>query len=103
MPASSLRIRALSPHDLAGRNARDWLDAASRSRGRVLLAERNAVPVATIALGSGVVTVEPAKARADDVQSLRFARYRMLRQAGQRWPAPTSQRTAQTAPLAEVA
>jgi hypothetical protein len=66
-----LTIRAATPRD-----------SRPRMRGPALLAERDGVPIAAIALTSGTVVVDPFSPTEDAVALLRSRRYRLLRQGG---------------------
>jgi hypothetical protein len=76
MSDTPLTIRAVAARDLAGRP----------TPGRMLLGERNGRPVATIALTSGALAADARNATAQDLHLLRFARYRTVSQAADRWP-----------------
>jgi hypothetical protein len=80
--SAALTVRAATPHDAptVARLAR--LDGRTPPRGAALLAERDGVPVAAIALTSGSVLADPFHATADAVGLLRGRRYRLLRQGG---------------------
>jgi hypothetical protein len=75
-----LTIRVATPRDehdllrLAARKGR------SRPTGRTLLAERDGVTIAAVALTSGAVVSDPAAG--DAVRQLRRRRYQLLRQSG---------------------
>lgn len=77
-----LTVRAATPQDcdalarLAGLNCRPQL------RGPALLAERDAVAIAAIALTSGSVVTDPVQATADTQRLLRRRRYGLMRQGG---------------------
>jgi hypothetical protein len=83
MPESSLYVRGAQSHNSL---ALDWLarlDGRPRPVGPVLLAERDGVPVAAIALTSGAVVADPCTPSQHAVGFLRFLRYRIMRQGGQ--------------------
>jgi hypothetical protein len=81
MPA--LTIRVATPrdhHDLLRLTAPE---GRSRPTGRTLLAERDGVPVAAVALTSGAVLADPSDpAATTGVRLLRRRRYQLLRQGG---------------------
>jgi hypothetical protein len=87
MSDSPLKIRVLTARDVAYPGERTWLRAAAQTRGRALLAERNGLPIATISVTSGAIVTDAPNAVAWDLRMLRLARYRIIRQAGHRWPA----------------
>ena len=82
-----LTIRAATPRDhgtllrLARRECRPRLG------GRALLAERDGVAIAALALTSGRVATDASSATADAVRRLRHRRYQLLRQGGDVGPA----------------
>jgi hypothetical protein len=78
----SVTIRAATARDArtVARLAR--LDSRPLLGGDALLAERDSVPIAAIALTSGSVVADPFHATADAVRLLRARRYRLLRQGG---------------------
>ena len=65
-----LTIRAALPHDAGA-----------------LLAERDGVAIAAIALTSGRLATDASSAAADAVRRLRYRRYELLRQGGDVGPA----------------
>ena len=78
----ALTIRAATPRDanVLGRLAA--LDHRSAPRGHALLAERDGVPIAAIALTSGLIVADPLNPTTVADQMLRRLRYRLLRQGG---------------------
>lgn len=54
----------------------------SRPRGHALLAERDGVAIAAIALTSGLVFADPSDPTPEAGRLLRHRRYRLLRQGG---------------------
>jgi hypothetical protein len=79
----TLTIRTTTPADLRGLAHRAGVSAP---RGRALVAERNGLPIAAISLTSGAIVTDSGAFTADAVHVLRFLRYRLLRQGGQRGP-----------------
>jgi len=82
MRTPTVTVRAIKPGD---RLELQWLASpahAPRSMIPGLLAERDGVPLAAIALGSGAVLADPGDPPADAVRALRFLRYRVMRQGG---------------------
>jgi hypothetical protein len=77
-----LTIRAATPLDVATMRRLARLDGRPRLRGDALLAERDGLAVAAVALTSGSVVADPLHATADAVRLLRARRYRLLRQGG---------------------
>jgi hypothetical protein len=75
-------IRLAVPEDDGALRRLAELDSAAVLTGRVLIAEREGVPVAAIALDSGSVTADPFQPTADVVRLLRRRRYQLLRQGG---------------------
>lgn len=81
---SALTVRAASPDDSGTLAVLAWLNGRARPvAGKTLLAERDGVPVAAIALTSGTVLADPLNPATDAVALLRFTRYRLMRQSGQ--------------------
>jgi hypothetical protein len=81
-----LTIRAATPHD------RDALSRLTRRRftrpaTHALLAERDGVAIAAIALTSGRIAADTGPGSADAVRRLRYRRYQLLRQGGDVGPA----------------
>jgi hypothetical protein len=86
MPAPAPTIRAassLEAHALASRG----LDSRPRLGGGALLAERDGVAVAAVALTSGSVLADPSLPTAEAVRLLRLRRYQLLRQGSDAGPA----------------
>jgi hypothetical protein len=77
----TLTVRTTTPSDLRGLAHRAGLSAPT---GHALVAERNGLPIAAISLTSGTVLSDADAFTADAVHVLRFLRYRLLRQGGQR-------------------
>jgi hypothetical protein len=77
----TLTVRTTTQSDLRGLAHRSGLEAP---RGRALVAERNGLPIAAISLTSGAVLTDAGAFTTDAVHVLRFLRYRLLRQGGQR-------------------
>ena len=86
MTEQALTIRAATPHDgpvlarLAG------LDSRPQLRGHALLAERDGIAIAAIALSSGSVVADPFHATVGAARVLRRRRYALLRQGGDTGP-----------------
>lgn len=78
----ALTIRAATPHDADTLRRLAALDSRPQPRGVTLLAECDGVPVAAIALTSGLVVADPFHPTVDAVHLLRHRRYRLLRQGG---------------------
>jgi hypothetical protein len=76
----ALTIRVATPHDENDLLRLAALEGRSRPTGRTLLAERDGVAIAAVALSSGAVVSEPTGAGA--VRLLRRRRYQLLRQSG---------------------
>jgi hypothetical protein len=79
----TLTVRTTTASDLQGLAHRAGL---STPRGRALVAERNGLPIAAISLTSGAVLTDAGAFTNDAVHVLRYLRYRLLRQGGQRGP-----------------
>jgi len=84
MSDTAITVRAAGPGDSS------TLEFLGRLTGRppsltdtTLLAERDRVPLAAIALTSGTVLADPSNATPDVVRTLRLSRYRIVRQGGQ--------------------
>jgi len=87
MRTPTVTVRAIKPGD---RLELQWLASPARvPRSMIpgLLAERDGVPLAAIALSSGAVLADPGDPPADTVRSLRFLRYQAMRQSGHGGPA----------------
>jgi hypothetical protein len=82
-----LTIRAATPSDANALERLARLDSRPRLGGRALLAERDGVAIAAVALTSGSVVADPFHPAADAVRLLRFRRYQLLRQGGDSGPA----------------
>jgi hypothetical protein len=83
MFASALTIRIAGPSD--SRTLAVLASLSSRSvpvAGRTLLAERDGIPVAAIALTSGSVLTDPLHPVPDAERLLKLTRYGILRQGG---------------------
>jgi hypothetical protein len=77
----TLTVRTTTQSDLRGLAHRSGREVP---RGRALVAERNGLAIAAISLTSGAVLRDAGAFTADAEHVLRFLRYRLLRQAGQR-------------------
>ena len=82
-----LTIRAAMPHDAGALQRLTRSERGSRIGGRALLAERDGVAIAAIALTSGRLATDASSAAADAVRRLRYRRYELLRQGGDVGPA----------------
>ena len=78
----ALTIRAATPHDADTLRRLAAFDSRPQPHGHALLAERDGVPIAAIALSSGLILADPFNPTADAVRRLRERRYRLLRQGG---------------------
>lgn len=83
----ALTIRAATPRDAHALARLAELDGRPQLRGRALLAERDGVVIAALALTGGSVVAHPFHATAGDVPLLRLCRYGLLRQGGGVGPA----------------
>jgi hypothetical protein len=83
----ALTIRAATPGDDAVLTRLATLDSSPRLRGQTLLAERDEVAVAAVALTSGHVVADPFHRTSDAVHLLRLRRYQLLRQSRDVGPA----------------
>jgi hypothetical protein len=83
----ALTIRAATPRDAGALSQLAALDIRPPLGGRTLLAERDGVAIAAVALTSGAVVADPFHAGTDAVRQLRFRRYQLLRQGGDTGPA----------------
>ena len=82
MPRPTLSIR-LSTHRDRGELARlAELDDSVPPSGRALIAERDGVAIAAVALTSGAVVADRSHDVGDAIPALRRRRYRLLRQGG---------------------
>jgi hypothetical protein len=77
-----LSIRLSTASDAGALTRLAALDAAAALSGRALIAERDGVAVAAVALTSGRVVAVPSLRAAAAVHLLRLRRYRLLRQGG---------------------
>jgi hypothetical protein len=84
-----LTIRAATPRDTGTMQRLARRERRPRVGGRALLAERDGVAIAAIALTSGRVATDASSAAADAVRRLRHRRYQLLRQGGDVGPAWT--------------
>jgi hypothetical protein len=78
----SVSIRLSNPSDARALTRLAALDDAARLSGRALIAERDGVALAAVALTSGRVVAAPSPRAAAAVHLLRLRRYRLLRQGG---------------------
>jgi hypothetical protein len=76
----ALTIRVATPHDENDLLRLAAPEGRSRPTGRTLLAERDGVAIAAVALTSGAVVSDPTGG--DAVRLLRRRRYQLLRQSG---------------------
>jgi hypothetical protein len=86
-PTTPLTIRRATPGDTLALLRLASLDSAPALWGRVLVAERDELPIAAISLESGAAVADPFRHTADAVQLLRRRRYEILRRGrvGQIW------------------
>jgi hypothetical protein len=82
-----LTIRAATPHDIGALQRLTRSEPRPRVGGRALLAERDGVAIAALALTSGRVATDASSGAADAVRRLRYRRYQLLRQGGDVGPA----------------
>ena len=84
-----LTVRAATPRDDGALQRLARSERRPRIGGRALLAERDGVAIAALALTSGRVATDAssATATADVVRRLRYRRYQLLRQSGGAGPA----------------
>jgi hypothetical protein len=82
MTDQSPTIRIASPEDDGALRRLAELDSAAPLSGRVLLAERDGMAVAAIALESGTVIADPFEHTAAAVHHLMGRRYQVMRQGG---------------------
>jgi hypothetical protein len=82
MPENALTVRATTRRDTDALARLAWLDARPRLTGRALVAERDGVDLAAVALTSGAVVAHPSYPTAAAVGALRLRRYQLLRQGG---------------------
>jgi hypothetical protein len=78
----SLSIRLSTASDAGALTRLAALDNAAGLSGRALIAERDGVAIAAVALTSGRVVTAPSPRAAAAVHLLRLRRYRLLRQGG---------------------
>jgi hypothetical protein len=78
----ALTIRVATPRDDNDLLRLAEVEGRSRPTGRTLLAERDGVAIAAVALSSGAVVADPSDpAGATGVRLLRRRRYQLLRQS----------------------
>src|SRR6188472_2885077 len=82
-----LTIRAATQHDDGALQRLARRERRPRIGGRALLAERDGVAIAAVALTSGRVATDASSAAADAVRRLRHRRYQLLRQSADAGPA----------------
>jgi hypothetical protein len=83
LPMNALTIRVAQPSDEHALLRLAELEGRSRPTGRTLLAERDGVAIAAVALSSGAIVTDPSDpAGATGVRLLRRRRYQLLRQSG---------------------
>ena len=82
-----LTIRAARQYELDVLSRLAGRDGRHRHRGQALLAERDGIAIAAIALTSGSVLTDRRHATGDAVRLLRLRRYQILRQGGDVGPA----------------
>jgi hypothetical protein len=78
----SLSIRLSTTSDAGALTRLAALDDVAPPTGRALIAERDGVAIAAVALTSGRVIAGPSPRAAAAVHLLRLRRYRLLRQGG---------------------
>ena len=99
---TALRIRITGNDDHQTLAQLAEVNGRSRPRGRVLVAERAGLPIAAIALTTGIVLADPRNSSIGAERLLRFLRYRLLGQGSQREPLRSLLRsTAATLPAAQ--
>lgn len=74
MSDNSLTIRAATPRDTDALLRLAWLDNRPRLAGRALLAERNGIAIAAVAIAGGSVLADPSYPTAAAVRALRLRR-----------------------------
>ena len=84
-----LTIRAATPRDHGTLQRLARSERRPRLGGRALLAERDGVAIAALALTSGRAVTDASAATTDAVRRLRHRRYQLLRQGGDVGPAWT--------------
>jgi hypothetical protein len=77
-----LSIRLSNASDAGALTRLAALDDGARLSGRALIAERDGIALAAVALTSGRVVAAPSPRAAAAVHLLRLRRYRLLRQGG---------------------
>ena len=82
----ALTIRAAKPRDADDLLRLAQLDSRGRLRGHTLIAERDGVAIAALALTSGAVVADQFSATADAVRALRRRRYELVRRGGSAGP-----------------
>ena len=82
MTDPAITIRSATIHDAQALSRLAALGGSRALRGRALLAERDGVAVAAIALNNGSVVSDPVRPGTDAVDMLKRRRYRLLRQGG---------------------
>jgi hypothetical protein len=82
-----LTIRAAPPHDDGALQRLARSERRPRIGGRALVAERDGLAIAAVALTSGRVATDSSSATANAVRRLRYRRYQLLRQSGGAGPA----------------
>ena len=80
----SLTVRAATPRDA---DALSQVDNRALLTGPALIAERDGVALAAVALTSGAVAADPFRPTGEAVRLLRRRRYQLLRQGGDVGPA----------------
>jgi hypothetical protein len=80
-------IRVATPDDTPALRRLAALDSAGPLTGRVLVAELDAVPVASVSLEAGAVIADPFQYTEDAVRMLSLRRYQLMRQGGDVAPA----------------
>jgi len=78
----SMSIRLSTASDAGALTRLAALDDAAGLSGRALIAERDGVAIAAVALTSGRVVTAPSPRAAAAVHLLRLRRYQLLRQGG---------------------
>lgn len=99
MSDQALTVRAATSRDHSALTRLAGLDSRSPLRGHALLAEREGVAIAAIALTSGAVVADPFHATADALTLLRQRRYGLVRQGGDVGPVRTLMRRLAPQPI----
>jgi hypothetical protein len=81
--ASTVTVRQATRGDATALARLAHRSTRRRPRGRMLIAERRGVPVAALALTSGVVVADMSSDPAAALRALRHRRYQLLRQGGE--------------------